>query len=374
MRTDKAQLWLTDSPSFPTLTVLHPFCCGAVRPLRYTDTQGIAWSADEDFVGGRFDSVTHAIAGAIDPVVYQSERYGDFTYQFAVPNGSLQRHSEIFGELLDFPRPACIQCGLSMVRRFSRISTSLRPQEPLSPPLTRNSMPQRAAGTLSIQFTSGSADLPKISAIQITSASGIAVQLNPPAASLSASQTQQFTPLVTGTTATGVIWSFSPQLGTLSEYRSLYRARIYHCPAKNNQCCGPPSVADPTRFAVSVVTLLPPAGASAPILVNSGGPAYIDSLDNFWAADNGSNGGETSSTTHAIANTPDPTLYQTDRYGDFSYQFTVPNGAYSVTLKFAGDLLHLSGTTRLQCGDQRYSGTDQLRHRGGCRCCEYGDR
>jgi len=31
----------------------------------------------------------------------------------------------------------------------------------------------------------------------------------------------------------------------------------------------------------------------------------------------------------------DPKLYQTERYGNFTYQFTVPNGGYNVTLKFA---------------------------------------
>jgi hypothetical protein len=299
----------------------------------YTDTQGIAWSADEDFVGGRFDSVTHAIAGAIDPVVYQSERYGDFTYQFAVPNGSYNVTLKFSENYWTSPGQRVFNVainGTQVLQNFDIIAAAGAPFTAIDKEFDATA----SGGTLSIQFTSGSADLPKISAIQITSASGIAVQLNPPAASLSASQTQQFTPLVTGTTATGVIWSFSPQLGTLSS-TGLYTAPASITAPQKTINVVATSVADPTRFAVSVVTLLPPAGASAPILVNSGGPAYIDSMDNFWAADNGSNGGETSSTTHAIANTPDPTLYQTDRYGDFSYQFTVPNGAYSVTLKFA---------------------------------------
>jgi len=299
----------------------------------YTDTQGIAWSADEDFVGGRFDSVTHAIAGAIDPVVYQSERYGDFTYQFAVPNGSYNVTLKFSENYWTSPGQRVFNVainGTQVLQNFDIIAAAGAPFTAIDKEFNATA----SGGTLSIQFTSGSADLPKISAIQITSASGISVQLTPTTASLSASQTQQFTPLVTGTTATGVIWSFSPQLGTLSS-TGLYTAPASITAPQKTINVVATSVADPTRFATSVVTLLPPAGASAPILVNSGGPAYIDSMDNFWAADNGSNGGETSSTTHAIANTPDPTLYQTDRYGDFSYQFTVPNGAYSVTLKFA---------------------------------------
>ena len=34
-------------------------------------------------------------------------------------------------------------------------------------------------------------------------------------------------------------------------------------------------------------------------------------------------------------NTADPTLYQTNRYGNFTYTFTVAPGMYNVILKFA---------------------------------------
>jgi hypothetical protein len=40
-------------------------------------------------------------------------------------------------------------------------------------------------------------------------------------------------------------------------------------------------------------------------------------------------------TTPIVTNTPDPVLYQTNRYGTFSYVFPVSNGSYIVTLKFA---------------------------------------
>jgi len=73
-----------------------------------------------------------------------------------------------------------------------------------------------------------------------------------------------------------------------------------------------------------------------PIRVNSGGPSYTDSLGQSWLADYGVTGGNTSSAKAAtISNTTDPTLYQTARYGAFTYNFTVPNGLYTVTLKFS---------------------------------------
>jgi hypothetical protein len=45
--------------------------------------------------------------------------------------------------------------------------------------------------------------------------------------------------------------------------------------------------------------------------------------------------GQTTSTSNAITGTSDPVLYQTARYGMTSYKFSVPNGNYYVTLKFA---------------------------------------
>jgi hypothetical protein len=70
--------------------------------------------------------------------------------------------------------------------------------------------------------------------------------------------------------------------------------------------------------------------------VNSGGPAYTDSLGNLWAADENYSGGFTIAVGGAVTGTSDSTLYDTQRYGNsFSYTFNVPAGAYQVTLKFA---------------------------------------
>ena len=71
------------------------------------------------------------------------------------------------------------------------------------------------------------------------------------------------------------------------------------------------------------------------IRVNAGGPSYLDSGGQTWSADTGFNGGNTFSTTNTISNTNDPVLYQTERFGPTTYNFTVPNGNYSVVLKFA---------------------------------------
>ena len=87
-----------------------------------------------------------------------------------------------------------------------------------------------------------------------------------------------------------------------------------------------------------------PAPSFNPIRVNSAGGAFTDSLGRVWSADTGFTGGNTATLANSIANTVDDPLYQTERYGAFTYTFTVPAGNYQVTLKFA-ELFYTSGAS-----------------------------
>ncbi len=87
-----------------------------------------------------------------------------------------------------------------------------------------------ASGTLSIQLSGGIAVDPTGTAIPVTVSGGtitvttpITVSLTPTSATLSASQTQQFTATVSGTSNTAVQWSMSGTVGTLSS-TGLYTA------------------------------------------------------------------------------------------------------------------------------------------------------
>lgn len=75
-------------------------------------------------------------------------------------------------------------------------------------------------------------------------------------------------------------------------------------------------------------------GTSTLFAVNSAGLQYV-ATDGTYSADYGSDGGGTASVEDPIANTTDDTLYQSERYGNFSYEIPVGSGTYSVTLKFA---------------------------------------
>ena len=107
------------------------------------------------------------------------------------------------------------------------------------------------------------------------------------------------------------------------------------------------SNADRTKSASAAVTLQPsaappppPPPPSAAIRIRAGdGGAYTDSQGRLWSADSGYSGsGGVFNTASAISNTSDQPLYQSERWtypGALQYDFQVPNGAYTVNLKFA---------------------------------------
>jgi parallel beta-helix repeat protein len=74
-----------------------------------------------------------------------------------------------------------------------------------------------------------------------------------------------------------------------------------------------------------------------PIRVNAGGGQYTDSNGNLWSGDYGSGGGYNYVVSSGISNTNSQPLYQAVRWNDrvLDYNFQVPSGARTVTLKFS---------------------------------------
>jgi len=331
----------TTSTTVPGELEVYGLLGGPAKPIllnsggpSYTDSQGQLWSADMDFTGGSSGSTTHTIANTTDPTLYQTERYGNSTYQFSVPPGNytvILKFAEIYWTAAGKRIFNASINGTQVLSNFDIVAaagaafTAIDKSFPVT--VTANS--------ITIQFTTGSADLPKISAIEITNAnaSGVLVQVNPSTASLYAAQQQQFTSTVTGNSNTAVTWSYSPQVGTLTA-GGLYTAPASVTTAQTVSVTAT-SQADTTKSATPTISLLPGSSTFSPIFVHSGGGAYTDTLGNNWSADMDFTGGYSASTTHTIANTTDPTLYQTERYGNSTYQFSVPPGNYTVILKFA---------------------------------------
>jgi hypothetical protein len=78
-----------------------------------------------------------------------------------------------------------------------------------------------------------------------------------------------------------------------------------------------------------------PAHPTVVWTVNAGGPKYTDQQGLIYRAHTQFSTGYANTTTAAITGTTDDRLYQSERYGDFSYNIPVANGDYLVTLKFA---------------------------------------
>jgi Malectin domain/Chitobiase/beta-hexosaminidase C-terminal domain/Legume lectin domain len=295
----------------------------------YTDTSGQLWSADQGFNGGKTYTTTQSVQGTADPVLYESERYGPFAYNFTVPNGNytvVLKFAEIY-----YTRPGSRIFNVSIngtpvLTNFDIVATAGAAFTALD-----ESFPVSVTnGMISIQFITGTADLPKISAVEIAQ-TGVAVRLSPSTATLSASQTQQFTATVTGTTNTGVTWALNPAIGTLSN-SGLYTAPSSITTTQTVSVTAT-SMADATRSASATVHLQ--SSQPAVVAVHSGDGAYTDTSGQLWSADQGFNGGKTYTTTQSVQGTADPVLYESERYGPFAYNFTVPNGNCTVVLKFA---------------------------------------
>jgi len=70
-------------------------------------------------------------------------------------------------------------------------------------------------------------------------------------------------------------------------------------------------------------------------VINVGGDSFTATDGTAYTADTFYSGGSTFSTNSVIGNTNAVALYQTERYGDFSYAIPVANGDYNLTIQFA---------------------------------------
>jgi len=110
------------------------------------------------------------------------------------------------------------------------------------------------------------ADPTKSASVTITLLPAVVVSVTPTAASLRASQTQQFSASVNNTANTAVIWSLLPAVGTISN--GLYTAPA-NIAAAESVTITATSVADPTKSSSATLALLPPLTVTlTPLLVS----------------------------------------------------------------------------------------------------------
>ena len=120
-----------------------------------------------------------------------------------------------------------------------------------------------------------------------------------------------------------------------------------------------PIVVSPTPVPVPVISPTPALATNAVVFaVNAGGGAYTSTREGItYAADANFTGGAIYRTTNAISNTQDDPLYQSERYGNFSYAIPVANGTYEITFRFV-EVYHSSAGKRLF--DTRVEGVEVI--------------
>jgi hypothetical protein len=224
-------------------------CAGA----KYTDASGLIYNADAGFSGGSVSSTTAAISGTADATLYQSERYGNFSYSVPMTNGSY-----------------------NVTLKFAEGYFS-------------------AAGQRIFNVAVNGATV--ISNLDIYAKAG-------------------------KNTAYDVVVPATVSNGTLT---------IQFTSVVNNA-------------EVRAIKIVPSTTATAPVFaVDAGGASYKAASGVTYAADSSYTGGNVGTTTATITGTSDGTLYQSERYGNFSYNVPVANGNYNVTLKFAEGYFSAAG-------------------------------
>jgi hypothetical protein len=87
---------------------------------------------------------------------------------------------------------------------------------------------------------------------------------------------------------------------------------------------------------LSAIEILPGfRGHIRPVRILARQTPYYSNDSHWWSPDNYFEGGQLATYTTSVNGTDDPELYETERWGNFSYAIPVTPGKYSVTLYFA---------------------------------------
>jgi hypothetical protein len=92
-----------------------------------------------------------------------------------------------------------------------------------------------------------------------------------------------------------------------------------------------------SRALLNAIEIVPGLkGKMRPLRWRANETPYMDRAGNLWLSDRYFRGGRLSRFRAAVSRTPDPQLYEGERFGSFSYQIPVAaDGSYAVTLHFA---------------------------------------
>ena len=162
--------------------------------------------------------------------------------------------------------------------------------------------------------------------------------LSPAKSTIDRGLSQQLKATFGSTAYSNLEWSISPQVGSIAR-NGIYTAPE-SLPQDTNVTVTARSKDNPAESATAVVKV---KAKPDTIRINCGdGAGFTDSHNNVWSGDYGFTPG-TQAYSNAVPIAGAPTdlqhLYHSSRYvyagQEFSYDFSVPNGRYAVTLMFA---------------------------------------
>ena len=125
-----------------------------------------------------------------------------------------------------------------------------------------------------------------------------------------------------------------------------------------------PNMTIETTNVSTVTSAVAPIAPTSPVVfaINAGGSEFLASNGITYHADVNFSGGSVYKTVNSISNTIDDVLYQSERYGNFSYAVPVSNGTYEVTFKMA-EIFHSESGKRqfdiwMENGKEAFSNVD----------------
>ncbi|MEB3310438.1 MAG: malectin domain-containing carbohydrate-binding protein [Snowella sp.] len=275
-----------------------------------TDSSNQRWAADTNFIDGHSFATVFPVANTRDPILFQSGRLGDaFAYQIALPKGiydvnlGFAESHHITGEKQrTFDVLIEDQLALNDFDIWSEVGSQNA--------LVKSFKVNVKDGFLDIDFES-----------VVNQALVSFIEILPHKFSV-------------GTPSQGGELSEETVLVTPNE--ELKPANFAKISENNLGIAAIDSQSEDSSLALAAVTPYISLNEAETTWINAGGSSYLDGLGQLWTADQNFAGGNLFSTTQAIAGTNDPTLYQTERWGNFSYNIPVSApGTYQVKLNFA---------------------------------------
>jgi len=308
----------------------------------YKDSLGNQWSGDTLFNGGGFFSVTTPVKGTKDSNLYQSERYGNFSYRIPLRNGlyTLRLH---FAELWHNSTGARLFSVNAEGKPIISTLDLFKNAGLLSAWIWSGNV-RVADGVLDLDFLPFKEN-PKVAGIEV-----LPLALDPPPLGVDLGPDQLLrlpldTLLVqakptgnpTQASAATCLWTqvSGPDEAHILKPTSLV-SQIHFHQSGNYRFRATLTSGTARAYAEVSVRVLPVPDPLGLLRIRCGGPAFTDSANRSWTGDSFFTGGSTYVSTGSVAATSDPDLYLTERTGTaFSYKIPTPNGEYTVRLHFA---------------------------------------